>query len=295
MIIEKLSLIVYIYIYINIYSWFGTGDGAVFAHSKQKHKNTKCYNGKPLLNHKRNKIITRYKKWNDITFLRCTWNVQLFSPIGQALCNKAEGHHSLWKKRFYHYCRTQTSIDHWMDFQIIILSTTCLSRIQTLYKNEKNPLFKNINWIWINKLYKCLSELFDLSELKDALYNEINGHLIMDLQEILIKNSWFNNLDPESTLKRAPKLSRSEEDAIITALAMIVAKNDEDDDTFNKEIYVTDKLIKQIESITKLQNSYKFIQQFLLKIYKSIDEADDDEKDQLLDEADNNNNKNNNN
>lgn len=255
-------------------------NGAIFAHHKQKYKNNKCYNGKSLLNHKRSKIVTRYKKWNNVTFLRSAWNVQLFSTIGQALCNKAEGHHSLWKKRFYHYCRTQTSIKNWIDFQIVILSTTCLSRIQSLYKDRNNSLYKDINWSWIDKLYQCLCELFDLSEVKKTIYAKNNGHLILDLDEISLTNEWLIRFDPESTLKRRPKLSRSDEDKIITALAMIATRKN--DDTVNDNIYVTSSLIKEIETLTNLSNSYEYIEEFLLKIYKSIDEADDDENDQQI-------------
>ena len=122
--------------------------------------------------------------------------------------------------------------------------------------------------------------MFDLSEVKKTIYAKNNGHLILDLDEISLTNEWLIRFDPESTLKRRPKLSRSDEDKIITALAMIATRKN--DDTVNDNIYVTSSLIKEIETLTNLSNSYEYIEEFLLKIYKSIDEADDDENDQQI-------------
>ena len=67
--------------------------------------------------------------------------------------------------------------------------------------------------------------------------------------------------------------------------------NNNDNSNNNKllsdpDVYVCDELIKQIEAITDLKDSYEYIQQFLLKIYKTIDEAEEDEQDQLLNDDD---------
>ena len=271
-----------------MYSWFGNNEQSIFAHPKQKYKNKRCYNAKPLLNHSRKKIITRYRKWNEINFLETLWNVQLFSPIGQALSNKCEAHHSLWKKRFYHWFRTQSSIDNWYDFQIVILANTCLSRIDTLKNNQNNSFYKDIDWEWINKMDKVLIELFDMTEIKLLLNETTNGHIILDLDNISINDSWFKQFDPSQTYKRIPRLTRQGEDDIIAAVAMIISKKkrkDDDMDTINRnktnDVVITPELLQNIHQITGKKYDIKHIETFLLKIFKNIEEADADEEDQM--------------
>lgn len=135
---------------------------------------------------------------------------------------------------------------------------------------------------------KVLIELFDMTEIKLLLNETTNGHIILDLDNISINDSWFKQFDPSQTYKRIPRLTRQGEDDIIAAVAMIISKKkrkDDDMDTINRnktnDVVITPELLQNIHQITGKKYDIKHIETFLLKIFKNIEEADADEEDQM--------------
>ena len=293
----------------HIYSWYG-GDSALFAHKDQKHRNGRNYNKKAIWKLSNKKTITRFRRWDDAKFLQCIWNVRYFSPIGQSLSNKNEATHAFWTFKFYRYFNSQINYTDWPMVQIILLGNKNLSRCNTLIKDENNPLYSSLDFIWIKRMKHCLQRMVDIDDLK-AL-RSVSGCFVLDFAEQKLNEESFLNFNPNQCHKYVQYIKSVDEEKILFVIGQFLLNqkiqrqtkknkqssnknnninnnnNDDDDDDDEEEehnddddlqhlnipMVINKNLVQQIKKTVGFNYNDNLIINLLKRTFYTIDELD---------------------
>ena len=223
--------------------------------------------------------------------IRSLWNVQLFSSLMQALSNKCETRHANWKIKFYHWFINQSSVLNWHDLAILILSNTCLTRLNSIQQDELNVIYQNLDKEWIRKMSKCLKELASLSEIKSILNKSNNNHIILNLSETQkLNQEWYHKFNYDECYKRIPSIKQHHEDLILAAISLYIANNKKSTkelDQYDTDVIITTDLIDKLVALTEKKYSPDLIKKFLNTIYNTVYEKEDDEADNDVKNNDN--------
>ena len=196
--------------------------------------------------------------------------------------------------------------------QIILLGNKNLSRCNTLIKDENNPLYSSLDFVWIKRMKNCLQRMVDIDDLK-AL-RSVSGCFVLDFVAEKLTDESFLNFNPNQCHKYVQYIKSVDEEKILFVIGQFLLNkkiqtktkkninnstdeddgdsDDEDDDDddddddvhdlqhLNIPIVINTNLVQQIKKTVGFNYNDNLIINLLKRTFNTIDQLDgSDEED----------------
>ena len=210
------------------------------------------------------------------------WNIRYFSRIGQSLSNKNEATHAYWKRKFWRYFTTQIKYNDWPNIQIILLSNKNLSRCKSLLKMKKknDALYKDIDFVWVKRMKKCLQSMTNLIDLK--LFPKNGYSKILNLSSSDLNQECYLNFDPSSCFKYIQRIKSNDEEQILFYIGQYLMMKKKEKKSMNGTnmervdiaLNINNEFVNNIKKELKIKYNNELIINLLQRTFKCIDNLD---------------------